>query len=208
MVSWAKASAAAGSGAELRAGAALQRVNRFDATLEHRAHPTLTGVVKATYTTPPVAFGSLVMAFVRRIGRSFYLVHNVRRGGKVKQLHLAKLGERPRITDDVVRSVTRQHRSLKLNWSRLREEVNSRTEVLGGGAEYLRKLSNSILRLNLDLADLSPPAPPVPARAAGRDIVSRLRLLRSTVEVKLDQFSRAAGPGVVPAGGSGRRVKP
>jgi hypothetical protein len=148
------------------------------------------------------------MAFVRRIGRSFYLVHNVRRGGKVKQLHLARLGERPRITDDVVRSVSRQYRSLKLNWSRLREAANSRAGSLDGGSEYLRKLSNSILRLNLDLAELAPPVTPLaPARAAGQDIVSRLRLLRSTVEVKLDQFSRAAGPGVVPAGGSGRRVK-
>ena len=45
------------------------------------------------------------MAFVRRKGNTYYLVHNVRRQGKVQQLHLARLGERPRITDDVVRSV-------------------------------------------------------------------------------------------------------
>ena len=32
------------------------------------------------------------MAFVRRKGNTFYLVHNVRRGGKVRQLHLARLG--------------------------------------------------------------------------------------------------------------------
>ena len=139
------------------------------------------------------------MAFVRRIGRSFYLVHNVRRGGKVKQLHLAKLGERPRITDDVVRSVGRQHPLLKLNWSRLRETVNSRAGILDAGSDYLRKISNSILRLNLDLAELAPPVmQPAPARVAGQDIVSRLRLLRSTVDVKLDQFSRAVGPGVMP----------
>jgi hypothetical protein len=43
------------------------------------------------------------MAFVRRKGKSFYLVHNVRRGGKVQQLHLARLGDRARITDEVVR---------------------------------------------------------------------------------------------------------
>ena len=35
-----------------------------------------------------------VVAFVRRKGNSFYLVHNVRRQGKVQQLHLARLGER------------------------------------------------------------------------------------------------------------------
>ena len=33
------------------------------------------------------------MAFVRRKGNTFYLVHNVRHGGKVRQLHLARLGK-------------------------------------------------------------------------------------------------------------------
>ena len=47
------------------------------------------------------------MAFVRRKGNTYFLVHNVRRQGKVQQLHLARLGERPRITDDVVRRVSR-----------------------------------------------------------------------------------------------------
>ena len=36
------------------------------------------------------------MAFLRRKGNSYYLVHNVREHGKVKQLYLAPLGERPR----------------------------------------------------------------------------------------------------------------
>ena len=49
------------------------------------------------------------MAFVRRKGNSYYLVHNVRRQGKIEQIHLANLGERPRITDDVVRSVSREY---------------------------------------------------------------------------------------------------
>ena len=47
------------------------------------------------------------MAFVRRKGNSFFLVHNVRRGGKVQQLQLARLGGRARITDDVVREVSK-----------------------------------------------------------------------------------------------------
>ena len=46
------------------------------------------------------------MAFVRRKGNAFYLVHNVRRGGKVRQLHLARLGDRARITERVVRVTT------------------------------------------------------------------------------------------------------
>ena len=66
------------------------------------------------------------MAFLRRKGNTFYLVHNVREGDRVKQLHLAKLGERPRITDDVVRQVTREYPFVDVNWNELREQVNNR----------------------------------------------------------------------------------
>ena len=59
------------------------------------------------------------MAFVRRKGNTYYLVHNVRRDGKVKQLHLARLGERARITDDVVRRVSRVYPFLRVNWAGL-----------------------------------------------------------------------------------------
>ncbi len=55
------------------------------------------------------------MAFVRRKGNSYYLVHNVRRDGKVRQLHLARLGERARITDEVVREVTKSSSILSEN---------------------------------------------------------------------------------------------
>ena len=70
------------------------------------------------------------MAFVRRKGNTYFLVHNVRRQGKVQQLHLARLGERPRITDDVVRRVSRNHPFLDLDWSQLREQVNGRVELV------------------------------------------------------------------------------
>jgi hypothetical protein len=171
---------------------------QYDATSQSAQHLTLTGVVEGTYTTANFARGSRAMAFVRRIGNAFYLVHNVRRAGKVKQLHLAPLGERPRITDDVVRSVSRNYPLLKLNWSRLREKVNDRVEVFEAGSDYLRKLSNSILSLNLDLADFAPPVlHTVQAPEAGRDVITQLRLLRSTLEVKLDQFDRARTHGLV-----------
>ena len=74
------------------------------------------------------------MAFVRRKGNSYYLVHNVRRRGKVEQLYLARLGERPHITDEIVREVSRNHPMLELDWSRLREEVNSRVELFDPGS--------------------------------------------------------------------------
>lgn len=131
------------------------------------------------------------MAFVRRKGNSYFLVHNVRRQGKVRQLHLARLGGRPRITDDVVRKVSRNHPLLDLDWSRLRERVNSRVELFSIRSPWLQNLMNSVRDLNLDLADLSPPMILVTDRSnSSRELVTQLRLLRSTLDVKLSQFER------------------
>jgi hypothetical protein len=138
------------------------------------------------------------MAFLRRKGNSYYLVHNVRQRGKVKQLHLARLGERPRITDDVVRQVSRTYPFVDVNWTALREAVNGRVELFGAKSSYMRKLVADLRTLNLDLADLFPPLLDVSeGRAGGHDLVIQLRLLHSTVGVKLDQFDRAPYRGVV-----------
>ena len=135
------------------------------------------------------------MAFVRRKGKSYFLVHNVRRQGKVRQLHLARLGERPRITDDVVRKVSRNHPFLDLDWPRLREQVNSRIELFDVRSPYLQSLMHSVRNLNLDLADLSPAMLRLTDRSnSSRELVTQLRLLRSTLDVKLDQFERATEP--------------
>lgn len=132
------------------------------------------------------------MAFVRRKGNTYYLVHNVRRQGKVQQLHLARLGERPRITDEVVREVSRNHPLLDLDWSHLRERVNGRVELFDVRSPYVQNLMNSLRNLNLDLTDLSPPLLVLTDRArSSRELILQLRLLRSTLDVKLDQFERA-----------------
>jgi len=137
------------------------------------------------------------MAFLRRKGNTFYLVHNVRKGGQVKQLHLAKLGERPRITDDIVRQVTRSHPFVEVNWTELREQVNNRVELFDPKSNELQKLVSSLRNLNLDLTDLFPPLLDVSqAPEAGQEIITQLRLLHSTVGVKLDQFDRAPRRGV------------
>ena len=138
------------------------------------------------------------MAFLRRKGNAFYLVHNVRQDGRVRQLHLAKLGERPRITDDVVRQVTRSHPFVDVNWSELREQVNNRIELYDPKSNQVQKLVSTLRNLNLDLADLFPPLLDVSrAPEAGQEIVIQLRLLHSTVGVKLDQFDRAPHRGVL-----------
>jgi hypothetical protein len=131
------------------------------------------------------------VAFVRRKGNTYFLVHNVRRRGKVQQLHLARLGERPRITDDVVRSVSRKHPFLDLDWSQLREQVSSRVEVFDIRSPYVQNLVHSLRNLNLDLADLSPPLLVLADRAnSSRELVTQLRLLRSILDIKLDQLER------------------
>ncbi len=140
------------------------------------------------------------MAFLRRKGNAYYLVHNVRRRGKVKQLHLARLGERPRITDDVVREVSRAHPLLNLNWSRLREEVNGRVELFDPRSEYVQKLLQTLRTLNLDLTDLFPPLLNVSqSPETGQEIITQLRLLQSTVQVKLNQFDLSPYRGVLAA---------
>ena len=138
------------------------------------------------------------MAFVRRRGNAYYLVHNVRRGGKVKQLHLARLGDRPRITDEVVQQVCRAHPLLDVDWARLRQQINSRVELFDPKSAHVQKLVSTMRMLNLDLADLFPPLLDVSqAPETSQEILTQLRLLHSTVQVKLDQFDHSPHRGVL-----------
>ena len=133
------------------------------------------------------------MAFIRRKGNAYYLVHNVRRGGKVQQLHLARLGERARITDQVVREVTKKHPFVELNWRALREQLNSRINLADLQSPAVQKLVQSLRNLNLDLADLFPPALRLSeSPAVANELLVQLRLLNSTIQVKLDQFRQRA----------------
>ncbi len=132
------------------------------------------------------------MAFVRRKGNAYYLVHNVRRGGKVKQLHLARLGERPRITSDVVKLVEKKHPFVDLDWSELREQVNSSVNLIDPQSPSFQKLVSTLHALNLDLADLFPQVLSLSDSPEVRnEILTQLRLLQSTIQVKLSQFDEA-----------------
>ena len=134
------------------------------------------------------------MAFVRRKGNSYYLVHNVRRDGKVRQLHLARLGERARITDEVVREVTKKHPFVDLNWNALRERVSNQINLADPNSPAVQKLINSLRELHVDLADLFPQILGVSeSPRVNREILLQLRLLQSTIQVKLDQFSSKRG---------------
>jgi len=135
------------------------------------------------------------MAFVRRKGNSFYLVHNVRKGEKVKQIHLAKLGERGLITDRVVREVSRKHPFVELNWRALREQVNSGQATLADADSLtVQRLVGELRELNLELADLFPPILRISeSPAVARELLLQLRLLQSTLQVKLSQFDYGRG---------------
>ena len=149
------------------------------------------GVVEATYTTPIAAPRGSVMAFVRRKGNSFFLVHNVRRGGKVRQLHLARLGMNARITAEVVREVSKKHPFIEVNWNSLREQLNGRVNLADPDSPMVQRLVSNLRSLNLDLADVFPPLFRISGSPAmARELLLQLRLLQSTLQVKLDQFDR------------------
>src|SRR5260370_17896552 len=97
------------------------------------------------------------MAFVRRKGNSFYLVHNVRRGGKVRQLHLARLGDRARITDEVIREVSKKHPFVELNWRRLPGQLNHQVDLANPTSPQGQKLFSTLPAPNPTPPALSPP---------------------------------------------------
>jgi len=130
------------------------------------------------------------MAFVRRKGNKFYLVHNVRRGEKVRQIHLARLGERAQITERVVREVSKKHPFVELNWRALREQVNGNgVDLADLDSPAVQKLVSGLRELNLELADLFPPILRI-SESSGvtNELLVQLRLLQSTLQVKLAQF--------------------
>jgi hypothetical protein len=121
-------------------------------------------------------------------------VHNVRRGGKVRQLHLARLGESARITDEVVREVSKKHPFVDLNWRALRAQTSQQVDLADASSPATQKLVSNLRALNLDLADLFPPLLRISETpTVARELLVQLRLLQSTLQVKLHQFDRKRG---------------
>jgi hypothetical protein len=167
------------------------------ANTHHTCACVLTLVVEAAYTTVSQRLSPLArqdrqgfaMAFIRRKGNAYYLVHNVRRGGKVRQLHLARLGERARITDEIVREVSKKHPFVELNWRALREQLSHQINLADPESPAVQKLVQSLRNLNMDLADIFPPVLQLSeSPALAHELLVQLRLLNSTIQVKLDQF--------------------
>ena len=132
------------------------------------------------------------MAFIRKRGQSYYLVHNVRKDGRVRQLHLARLGRRPHISDDVIRGVMSQHPFVEVDWKGLREKASRELiRPFENDSRYLHELLASIRNLHLDIGDLHLPVLAMTQdRELVRELASSLKLLRSTLDVKLHQLRR------------------
>jgi hypothetical protein len=132
------------------------------------------------------------MAFIRKRGQSFYLVHNVRKKGQVRQLHLARLGTRPRISENVIEGVKSKHPFVQVDWEGLKERASrDLVQPFSNDSQYLRNMLGAIHNLHMDIADL-----PLPALELAQDrelagqMVSGLKLLRATLDVKLWQIRK------------------
>jgi hypothetical protein len=136
----------------------------------------------------------ITVAFVRQKGKRFYLVHSVRRGRKVRQLHLARLGENARITERVIREVSRKHPFVELDWRALREQFNPQLDLADPHSPAVQKLIAALRALSLELADLFPPVLRISeSPVVARELLIQLRLLASTLQVKLAQFDQGRG---------------
>jgi hypothetical protein len=138
------------------------------------------------------------MAFIRKRGDSYYLVHNVRKNGRVEQLHLARLGRRPRINDEIIRGVTTKHPFVRVDWQGLKEKASrDLVQPFKNDSQYLRDLLSAVRNVHWDVADLH-----LPVLGAAQDpdlvaqLTSELKLLRATLDVKLIQ-RRTGKPGIL-----------
>ncbi|MGH9468452.1 MAG: hypothetical protein ACRD1Y_13950 [Terriglobales bacterium] len=94
------------------------------------------------------------MAFVRKKGKSYYLVHNVREDGHVRQVHLACLGNRPRVSDEVLEQVRQAHPQLQIDWGAVRARAAETFVSPFADLEGVDLLIRSMRTLVQDLAEL------------------------------------------------------
>jgi len=132
------------------------------------------------------------MAFIRKRGNSYYLVHNVRKEGRVHQLQLASLGRRPRISDQTVQAVATRHPFVRVDWARLKRNASHDfVQPMLNNSGYLRDLLGQIRSVHLDIAEFQWPAFEVLRdRELRAQFATEFKLLRGTLEVKLGQLRK------------------
>ena len=132
------------------------------------------------------------MAFIRKRGPNYYLVHSVREEGRIRQIHLACLGQRPRISDEVVQGVALKHPFLRVDWEQLREKTSrDMVQPLVHNSRYVQDLVLAVRNLHLDLAGLPLPLSNLTNdRDLSLQLLSGLKLLRATLDVKLHELRK------------------
>jgi len=128
------------------------------------------------------------MAFIRKRGGRYYLVHNVRsQEGRVKQIHLAPLGRWPYISERVIENGKRKHALVQVDWQSLKQRMSQEVvRPFENNSLYLRELVGAIQNLNLDIADLHLPVLEATIDPELRaELAAALKLLRTTLDVKL-----------------------
>jgi hypothetical protein len=139
--------------------------------------------------------GGSLMAFIRKRGNSYYLVHNVRRDGRIQQLHLARLGSSPRIDDSVIRGVSSKHPFIRVDWNGLKEKASRDfLQPIQNDSDYLRGLISEVRNVHFNIAGLHLPGLEVIRdRELQTQLLTELRLLQGTLDVKLNA-SRKGNP--------------
>ncbi|MBI4166914.1 MAG: hypothetical protein HY508_14395 [Acidobacteria bacterium] len=136
------------------------------------------------------------MAFIRKRGNSFYLVHNVRKKGKVQQIHLARLGRRPRISEDVIQGVSTSHPFVSVDWDELKAKAShTLVRPFEQNVEQMRELLSSVRNLHMDIADLQLPVLGMTQdQELTSQLIAGLKLLRGTLDVKLGHGRKGSPP--------------
>lgn len=138
------------------------------------------------------AVGVSSMPFIRKRRNSYYLVHNVRDKGQVRQIHLASLGRRPRISDEVIEGVMSKHPFVRVDWKGLKEKASHElVQPMQNNSQFLRDLLSAIRNVHLEIADLHlPELEMTEDRELQTQLTAELKLLRGTLDVKLNQFRK------------------
>ncbi|MGH9533748.1 MAG: hypothetical protein ACRD2E_02695 [Terriglobales bacterium] len=138
------------------------------------------------------------MAFVRKKGKSYYLVHNVREDGRVRQVHLACLGNRPRVTDEIVQQVRQAHPGIEIDWSAVRQRATESFASPFADPEGVRQLARALRSLNMDINELDWEVASRHAGAELSELTQEMRALRSSLDAQLTAWTGRA-PSSAPA---------
>lgn len=152
------------------------------------------------------------MAFVRKKGKSYYLVHNVREDGHVRQVHLACLGNRPRVSDEVLQQVREAHPQLQIDWGAVRARAAESFVSPFADLEGVELLMRSMRTLVEDLGELdfdllqrrmSERGQTAEGEVRVRELLREMAELRNQLDLKLKHHP---GPVIVPAPHQGQNI--